>query len=96
MEKRPVDGYIAGFLLAGVFAALATNRDLLAAGKYLTFIGTAVGATFCIALAFTIGWAAHEAYFSRCKKDHAVLNRVIFWAVFAVVVGAVVVAGFGR
>ncbi len=96
MEKRAIDGYTAGFLLAGVFAALSTNRDLLAAGKYLTFIGTAAGAALCIALAFAIGWAAHEAYLSRCKKDYTVLNRVIFWAVFAVVVGAVVVAGFGR
>lgn len=95
MEKRPVDGYIAGFLLAGVFAALAINRDLLAVGKYLTFIGTAAGAALCIALAFVIGWAVHEAYFSRCKKEHTVLNRVIFWAVFAVVVGAVTMVAFG-
>lgn len=94
MEKRPVDGYIAGFLLAGVFSALITNRDLLSAGKYLVFIGTAAGAAFCIALAFTIGWAAHEAYFEKGKRKHTPLNRLLFWGGLLVVVGAVVVFGF--
>lgn len=93
MEGR-TPGVSAGILLCGVLVAVVSERELLAEGAYLMFIGTVLGAAFCLWLAFCAGVAVYQVFFT--KREETLGNCLLFWACFCLVIGAIVWVGFVR